>query len=144
MLIFLSRPPSTLMAVTVACFLVACGRGESRQSTQPIAPGADVKIGQAGQAGQTGEASQAGQSNPRGEPSLAEKDMTITAAVKTRLAGDTGLSAFDIQVQTREGRVLLRGITSNSDARRHAAELARSVIGVVEVTNDLSVQVMQR
>ena len=141
MLIFLSRPPSTLMAVTVACFLVACGRGESRQSTQPIAPDAGVK---SGQTGQTGQASQAGQSNSRGEPSPAAKDMSITAAVKTRLAGDTGLSAFDIQVQTREGRVLLRGITSNSDARRHAAELARSVIGVVEVTNDLSVQVMQR
>ena len=76
--------------------------------------------------------------------SSAAKDMRISAEVKTRLANDGALGTLEIQVQTTEGRVLLRGITPDTDVRRQAAELARTVDGVVDVKNDLSVQVPHR
>ena len=76
--------------------------------------------------------------------SSAAKDMNISAEVKTRLANDGALGTLEIQVQTTEGRVLLRGITPDTDVRRQAGELARTVDGVVDVKNDLSVQVPHR
>ena len=68
------------------------------------------------------------------------KDMAITAAVNARLAGDQRLSALSINVDTAGGRVVLRGTAPDTAARARAAELARSVDGVSEVNNELSVQ----
>jgi len=69
------------------------------------------------------------------------KDMAITAEVKTRLAGDTQLSALAINVDTNDGRVVLRGTAPDTAARTQATELARSVDGVLGVDNVLTVQV---
>ena len=68
------------------------------------------------------------------------KDMAITAEVKTRLARDSQLSALAINVDTNEGRVVLRGTAPDTAARTQATELARSVDGVQGVDNVLTVQ----
>lgn len=68
------------------------------------------------------------------------KDMAITAAVNARLAGDQRLSALSINVDTVGGRVVLRGTAPDTAARARATELVRSVDGVSEVNNELSVQ----
>ncbi|MCK7593238.1 BON domain-containing protein [Pseudomarimonas salicorniae] len=62
-------------------------------------------------------------------------DATITASVKTKLLEDERTEGFDINVDTRNGVVTLRG-GADSLADKSAAEtLARSVDGVTGVTN---------
>jgi osmotically-inducible protein OsmY len=68
------------------------------------------------------------------------RDATITAAIKAKLAADERLSALAINVDTNDGRVVLRGSAPDTAARNHATELARSAEGVVAVVNELNVQ----
>ena len=124
----LSATATALIAVAAALIVAACGRDQVSENTANTGVGAH-----------SGAA--LGKSS---EMSSAAKDMGISAEVKTRLANDGALGTLEIQVQTTEGRVLLRGITPDTDVRRQAAELARTVDGVVDVKNDLSVQVPHR
>jgi len=71
---------------------------------------------------------------------LASSDLAITAAVKTRLASDSELSALAINVDTSSGRVVLRGSAPDTASRNRATELARTVEGVSSVDNELNVQ----
>lgn len=67
-------------------------------------------------------------------------DSTLTAKVKSALAGDRAVKASDIQVETRDGVVQLSGFVDSEDARTAAVLRARSVNGVAEVRNDLSIR----
>jgi hyperosmotically inducible protein len=67
------------------------------------------------------------------------RDATITGAVKMRLAQDPDLSALAINVDTTDGRVVLRGSAPNAAARSKASDLATAVEGVKSVSNELSV-----
>ena len=68
------------------------------------------------------------------------KDAALTERVKTALAGASALSGRDIEVQTREGVVQLSGFVDSEDQRTAALMRARSVQGVQEVRNDLSLR----
>jgi len=68
------------------------------------------------------------------------RDVAITAGVKSRLAGNQALSAMDINVDTVGARVVLRGTAPDSEARARATELARTVEGVRDVTNELALK----
>jgi osmotically-inducible protein OsmY len=72
---------------------------------------------------------------------MAEKldDATITAEVNAGLAKDATLSALKINVDTRDGRVTLKGPAPSADARARATEIAKSVKGVSAVDNQLTV-----
>jgi hyperosmotically inducible periplasmic protein len=66
-------------------------------------------------------------------------DTVITTKVKAELAKDKSTKATDINVDTKNGVVMLRGEVA-SEAERAKAELdARTVQGVVEVKNNLRV-----
>lgn len=67
-------------------------------------------------------------------------DATLTAQVKAALAGDRTVPARDIEVETRDGVVQLSGFVDSEEARTAALMRARSVQGVVEIRNDLSVR----
>lgn len=67
-------------------------------------------------------------------------DTAITTRVKTRLATDKELESMDIQVQTQEGRVALRGTAPNASAQLRAKELASSVEGALAVDNMLTIK----
>ena len=123
----LSATAAALIAVAAALIVAACGRDQVSENTA-----------------NTGGAHSGAALGKSSEISSAAKDMRISAEVKTRLANDGSLGTLEIEVQTTEGRVLLRGITPDTDVRRQAAELARTVDGVVDVKNDLSVQVPHR
>jgi hyperosmotically inducible protein len=72
--------------------------------------------------------------------SQAVTDSVLTAKVKSALTTGRGAAARNIQVETRDGVVQLRGVV-DSEAERSAAVLrARSVPGVAEVRNDLSIR----
>lgn len=67
------------------------------------------------------------------------KDMSITTAVNAELAKDSELSALKINVDTAEGRVVLRGSAPTEASRERATSLASRVDGVVGVDNQLTV-----
>lgn len=70
----------------------------------------------------------------------AVRDAAITAAVNAKLAADSSLSALRINVDTAAGRVALSGDAPDAMARERATTLARSVDGVVDVNNQLTIK----
>ena len=66
-------------------------------------------------------------------------DSTLTAKVKTALIEDPVTKAGQINVDTYRGVVSLGGFVDNAAAKDQATKVAKSVTGVKEVRNDLSV-----
>ena len=66
-------------------------------------------------------------------------DAVITTSVKTEIAKDADLSALNVNVDTDNGRVALRGTAPSMVAKEHATTLAAGVKGVVSVDNKLSI-----
>jgi len=60
--------------------------------------------------------------------------------VNAKLAADSGLSALRINVDTVGGRVALSGDAPDAAARDRATALVRSVDGVTNVDNRLTLQ----
>lgn len=67
-------------------------------------------------------------------------DSVITGKVKAALIADSVTKAHQINVETRQGEVLLSGFVDSSEARSRAADLARNVEGVHAVKNSLQVR----
>lgn len=66
-------------------------------------------------------------------------DATITASVKTKLLADERTKGFDINVDTRNGSVILSGGADSQEAKLAAGEVASSVDGVILIDNQLVV-----
>ena len=66
-------------------------------------------------------------------------DASITAGVKSELLADKRTEGFDINVDTRNGNVTLRGGADTLADKLAATELARKVKGVRSVDNDIVV-----
>lgn len=66
-------------------------------------------------------------------------DAAITTAVNAELARDGDLSALAINVDTVDGKVLLKGKAPSQEARERATRLAANVDGVRSVDNRLAV-----
>jgi hyperosmotically inducible protein len=71
-------------------------------------------------------------------------DAVLTTKVKTALTADPGMKARDIEVETKEGVVQLSGFVDSEAASTAALMKARSVSGVTEVRNDLSIRTDDR
>jgi osmotically-inducible protein OsmY len=67
-------------------------------------------------------------------------DATITTKINAALAADDKLKALKIDVDTSNGRVVLKGSAPDATSRERATTLARAVDGVVEVDNRLAVE----
>jgi hyperosmotically inducible protein len=67
-------------------------------------------------------------------------DSTITTKVKADLVGDDTVKAYQITVETYKGVVQLSGFVDTSDQKDRAAEIAKNVAGVKDVTNNISVK----
>lgn len=67
------------------------------------------------------------------------RDAAITAAVNAELVRDSKLSALKIDVDTTDGRVVLRGTAPDTASVERAKVLASAVSGVVSVENALTV-----
>ncbi|GAC1602475.1 MAG: hypothetical protein NVS3B2_06160 [Ramlibacter sp.] len=68
------------------------------------------------------------------------KDSTIAAKVTTGLAADRNLRVLKIGVDSQAGIVTLRGLAPSNAAKERAEEIARDVMGVTGVRNQLTVQ----
>lgn len=66
-------------------------------------------------------------------------DAAITTAVNAELAKDNDLSALSINVDTVDGKVMLKGNAPSQEARERATRLAANVDGVRSVDNNLVV-----
>jgi len=64
----------------------------------------------------------------------------ITTKVKTKLFKEQRLSSLDIKVKSYKGVVQLSGFVDNMWQARQAEKLARSVLGVRQVVNNLIVK----
>ena len=69
----------------------------------------------------------------------AQTDAGITTKVKSKLAADDTVKAYQIDVDTREKVVTLSGNVDSAAAKDRAAELARQTTGVVDVVNNVTV-----
>ena len=67
-------------------------------------------------------------------------DSTITAQVKGRFVENKQVDAAAISVETMKGTVMLSGFAKNANERTVAETIARSVKGVVDVRNEISVR----
>jgi osmotically-inducible protein OsmY len=68
-------------------------------------------------------------------------DATLTQEVVNRLEADRELGPYDLGVATDAGVVTLSGRVGDEDQREEAERLARDVVGVAEVVNELDVMV---
>lgn len=68
-----------------------------------------------------------------------QTDAGITTAVKSKLAADTSVSAYEIDVTTRDGIVTLEGDVETSAAKEQAVAIARDTDGVRDVVDQLRV-----
>jgi hyperosmotically inducible periplasmic protein len=66
-------------------------------------------------------------------------DVGITAAIHARLIVDAELKSRRIDVDTRDGHVLLQGRAPSAAARDRAAQLAADTAGVRSVDNRVAV-----
>jgi osmotically-inducible protein OsmY len=64
-------------------------------------------------------------------------DSVITSKVKSSLVNDSGLSAFEINVETYKGVVQLSGFVDTQQHIDEAITVAKSVEGVRSVKNDM-------
>ncbi|WP_144184147.1 BON domain-containing protein [Elioraea rosea] len=67
-------------------------------------------------------------------------DSAITTKVKAELLGDSGLSSFDIGVETQNRVVQLSGFVDSQAVKARAGQIAAGVAGVRSVRNDLVVK----
>src|SRR6516225_11094499 len=67
-------------------------------------------------------------------------DASLTAAVQSKIAGDSALSTEQIQASVQNGIATLNGNVSNEAARSLAASDVSQVAGIKTVVNNLSVQ----
>ena len=67
-------------------------------------------------------------------------DSLLTAKVKTALIENSDTKAHQINVETKQGVVQLSGFVDSAAARNAATSVARSVTGVKDVKNELSVK----
>lgn len=157
---------TTLIATLAALSLTACGRDDSRSAGQQldstiakveqkageIKAEAQVDAAKA-QASTEAAATRAGQAINQTVDKVATQventaeavadkvaDASITTRVNAELAKDSALSALRINVDTVNGRVLLRGSAPSSQARDRATTLAKQVKGVNAVDNQLDVR----
>lgn len=67
-------------------------------------------------------------------------DSVVTAKVKTALIENPTTKAYQIDVETNEGVVLLNGFVDTSESRSTATTVAKTVQGVREVRNNLEIK----
>jgi hyperosmotically inducible periplasmic protein len=68
------------------------------------------------------------------------KDTAITGEVKSKLIAEPGINSGQINVDTYEGVVTLRGEVGNQSQGAKAEQLARSVSGVKAVKTELKLK----
>lgn len=67
-------------------------------------------------------------------------DAVITTKVKAALLADPSIKSLDIAIVTRQGSVQLSGFVNNQTQIDRAIEVARSIDGVSNINNEMSIK----
>jgi hyperosmotically inducible periplasmic protein len=67
-------------------------------------------------------------------------DAMITTKINAGLVADDQLKALKINVDTKDGKVVLTGVAPDAGSRDLATTMAKAIDGVVDVDNRLTVQ----
>jgi hyperosmotically inducible protein len=79
--------------------------------------------------------------NNREKVATTASNATLTGKVKSALASDAGAKTMtNIDVDSNNGVVTLKGRVDTADAKKKAAEIAKKVEGVKSVKNELKVE----
>lgn len=78
--------------------------------------------------------------NAAGQAKDVTADASITAAVKTKLLGDTAVRGLKIDVDTKDNVVTLTGTVRSAAEKAEAVRLARTTTGVKSVVDKLTIQ----
>lgn len=116
--------------------LTGCGREEE---TDVETPQGEVEA-ERGANGQTEEV-EVDDDRDRDGANLGDdlEDSGITAKVNTKLAADDRVKGSQVDVDTEKGVVTLEGNVDKEEAKAAAEEVARSVDGVTDVVNRITV-----
>lgn len=112
----ISRPHTFLLSTALAALatLTLAGCGKPPEAQAPPAP--DITMG------------------------TQVDDAVITSGIKSALVADPLVKGFDLQVETRKGVVQLSGFVDSQAQIDQAVALARSVVGVTEIENSVSLK----
>lgn len=122
--------PTFLATLALSALLAACSKPEEHAAGQKL----DETIAKTEQAGAEFKADAKQMANEAGQ---AMTDASITTKINAALAADDELKALQINVDTRDGRVVLTGAAPNAKAQQRATMLAQAVEGVMAVDNRL-------
>lgn len=67
-------------------------------------------------------------------------DAGVTAKVKAAFVRDPAVSALDVKVETFKGTVQLSGFVDSQEQKARAEQVARSISGVQEVRNNITIK----
>jgi cytidylate kinase len=82
------------------------------------------------------------QETPESRATLA--GLALAAKVRAALKANESTRHTDVQIEAREGRVVLTGIVVNEDERAEAERIARTVVGIDKVENRLHLMAVTR
>ena len=85
-----------------------------------------------------------GEAMPTRQKSPAPTDDQLATAVRDALAADQRLASAEVTVHVQHGEVTLHGAVLSDYQKRIAAQVAHDVVGVVRVTDRLTVRAAQR
>lgn len=128
------KPASAIVLVTALLFGAAgCSDQNNQKVGERIDNGMETAKDKVGQSADTAKEklSQAG---------AAMDDAAVSAKVKAKLMAAPGLKSTDIQVDTREGVVVLSGTVDKMEDAQRAVQLAESVESVISVESRLAVR----
>lgn len=133
----------TLTAVVAGTTLTGCSRQEPETVGQKVDGSiADIKSAtQDIRAEASAAATEAKVATAKVADAVAStaKDIAITAKVNAALAADSSLKTMSVDVDTKDGRVSLRGTAPDAAARERAKAVVNAIDGVVTVDNLLVV-----
>jgi osmotically-inducible protein OsmY len=116
------------MKLSLVCFAVAVGLYAcSRDEPAVGQPKSQTRIDETRQAEKAADA---------GKPL---SDASLTQIVRTALESESSLDARKIDVENRNGNILLHGSVESDEQREKAGRIVGAVGGVRNVQNDLSV-----
>ncbi|CAN5122305.1 hypothetical protein BH11PSE10_BH11PSE10_09600 [soil metagenome] len=125
-----ARSAAWLAMAAATLMLMACGQHELGADTP-----ADAAVSRVAAA--IAPAPQLSPQQLEAKSHEAQVDAAITAGIKAQFASDAALNALHIQVDTKEGLVVLTGKAPDAGLREHATRVAITVKDVLSVDNKM-------
>ena len=132
-----------LAAIAALALTAACGKEETRTSTAPLPPPISTPTPAPTQSADTMPSPQTGSTaTPGAERTVGQTvdDATLTVKVKTALLDSPEVKGLQVNVDTLNGTVTLKGEVETQAQADRAVQIARNTEGVRKVDSELMVK----